>query len=48
VNDFCGADGGFPESIGEYTDIIIETARKFEAYSCGDLDAMAAEKLAAE
>jgi hypothetical protein len=48
VNDYCGADGSFPGSIAEYTEAIIETARKFEAYSCGDLDAAAAEKLAAE
>jgi hypothetical protein len=48
VSDFCGADGNFPGTIAEYTEVIIETARKFEAYSCGDLDAMAAEKLAAE
>jgi hypothetical protein len=48
VNDYCGAGGDFPETIEEYTQVIIETARKFEAYSCGDLDAMAAEKLAAE
>jgi hypothetical protein len=48
VNDYCGADGSFPGSIAEYTEAIIETARKFEAYSCGDLDAAAAEKLAQE
>jgi hypothetical protein len=48
VNDYCGADSTFPESLIEYADLIIEIARKFEAYSCGDLDAAAAEKLAAE
>jgi len=32
----------------DYADLIIEIARKFEAYSCGDLDAQAAEKMAAE
>jgi hypothetical protein len=48
VNDYCSADGSFPGTIAEYTEVIIETARKFEAYSCGDLDAAAAEKMAAE
>jgi len=31
----------------EVADEIIEMARKFEAYSCGDLDAQAAEKMVA-
>jgi hypothetical protein len=48
VSDFCGADGGYPESVNDYVAIIIEVARKFEAYSCGDIDALAAEKMAAE
>ena len=34
-------------TIQDYADLIIETARKFEAYSCGDLDAQAAEMMAA-
>jgi hypothetical protein len=32
----------------EYAETIIKIARKFEAYSCGDLDAQLAEKMAAE
>jgi hypothetical protein len=32
----------------EYADLIIEIARKFEAYSCGDLDAQAAEAMVKE
>jgi hypothetical protein len=28
-----------------YADLIIEIARKFEAYSCGDLDAAQAEEM---
>jgi hypothetical protein len=46
VCDFSGVDG--PEDLTTYADLIIEVARKFEAYSCGDLDAQAAEKMAAE
>jgi hypothetical protein len=46
VCDFSGAVG--VEDINDYADVIIEIARKFEAYSCGDLDAQAAEKMAAE
>lgn len=32
----------------DYADLIIEIARKFEAYSCGDLDAQAAEAMVKE
>jgi hypothetical protein len=35
-------------TIQDYAEIIIEIARKFEAYSCGDLDAQAAEAMVAE
>jgi hypothetical protein len=48
VNDYCGADSTFPESLIEYADLIIDIARKFEAYSCGDLDAQAAEAMVKE
>lgn len=37
-----------PGSIEEYANFVIEVARKFEAYSCGDLDLAAAEKIAAD
>jgi len=33
------------ETVQAYADLIIEVARKFEAYSCGDLDAQAAEAM---
>jgi hypothetical protein len=48
VNDYCGADSTFPDSLIEYADLIIDIARKFEAYSCGDLDAQAAEAMVKE
>ena len=35
-------------TVQDYAEIIIEIARKFEAYSCGDLDAQAAEAMVAE
>ena len=35
------------DTVLAYADLIIEIARKFEAYSCGDLDAQAAEMMAA-
>lgn len=35
-------------TIQDYAEIIVEIARKFEAYSCGDLDAQAAEAMVAE
>jgi hypothetical protein len=34
-----------PEGLEEYAELIISVARKFEAYSCGDLDAQAAEAM---
>lgn len=34
-------------SVDEYADLIIQVARKFEAYSCGDLDMQAAEAMVA-
>ena len=46
VCDFSGADA--PDDINVYADVIIEIARKFEAYSCGDLDAQAAEAMVKE
>jgi hypothetical protein len=45
VCDFSGADG--PEDIDSYAEMIIAVARKFEAYSCGDLDAAQAEAMVA-
>jgi hypothetical protein len=47
VGDFFDNTDNF-DSVQEYADLVIEIARKFEAYSCGDLDAQAAEKMAAE
>lgn len=35
-------------NIDEYADLIINMARKFEAYSCGDLDTAQAEAMVAE
>jgi hypothetical protein len=35
------------DDVQQYADLIIEIARKFEAYSCGDLDAQAAEAMVA-
>ena len=43
VCDFATVDG--PEDIDSYAEMIIAVARKFEAYSCGDLDAQAAEAM---
>jgi len=33
------------DTVQAYADLIIEIARKFEAYSCGDLDAAQAEEM---
>jgi hypothetical protein len=35
-------------TVQDYAEIIIKVARMFEAYSCGDLDAQAAEAMVAE
>jgi hypothetical protein len=34
-----------PDTLDEYADMIIQTARKFEAYSCGDIDQAVAESM---
>jgi hypothetical protein len=47
VCDFIATSDGL-DSVQEYADLIIEIARKFEAYSCGDLDAQAAEAMVKE
>jgi hypothetical protein len=47
VRDYLVSTDGF-DSVQDYADIIIEIARKFEAYSCGDLDAQAAEAMVKE
>jgi len=47
VCDYLDSNEGV-ETIQSYADLIIEIARKFEAYSCGDLDAQAAEAMVAE
>jgi hypothetical protein len=47
VGDFFDNTDNFA-SVQEYADLIIEIARKFEAYSCGDLDAQAAEAMVKE
>lgn len=46
VSDYMG-DPDSIQTIEEYADYIISVARKFEAYSCGDLDAQAAEAMVA-
>jgi hypothetical protein len=45
VQDFCSQAGEYPDDSTQYADLIIEVARKFEAYSCGDLDMQAAEAM---
>ena len=47
VGDFFDNTDNF-DSVQEYADLVIEIARKFEAYSCGDLDAQAAEAMVKE
>ena len=44
----CDYGGAELETIEEYAETIIKVARMFEAYSCGDLDAQAAEAMVAE
>ena len=34
-----------PDTLDEYADMIIQTARRFEAYSCGDIDQAVAESM---
>lgn len=46
VADFV-KDVNVIDSVDDYADLIIRVARKFEAYSCGDLDAQAAEAMVA-
>jgi hypothetical protein len=48
VSDYIGKDTSTAGNMEDYADFIIAMARKFEAYSCGDLDAQAAEKMVAE
>lgn len=47
VQDFCSQAGQYPDDSNMYADLIIEVARKFEAYSCGDLDMQMAESMVA-
>jgi len=44
VCDYFNDNEGI-NSVDEYADLIIQVARKFEAYSCGDLDMQAAEEM---
>ena len=44
VADFAAVTA---HDLSDYADLIITIARKFEAYSCGDLDAQAAEAMVA-
>ena len=46
VADFV-KDVNVIDSVDDYADLIIRVARKFEAYSCGDLDAAQAEAMVA-
>ena len=46
VSDYLD-DNDAVADMHQYADLIIEIARKFEAYSCGDLDAQAAEAMVA-
>jgi hypothetical protein len=41
----CDFTDSNPATLAEYAQEIIDIARMFEAYSCGDLDAAAAEEL---
>ncbi len=43
VNDFLASSDGMPDTLDEYADAIIQVARRFEAYSCGDIDLAVAE-----
>lgn len=45
VHDYLNGEDVTPGSIDEYSNLVIEVARKFEAYSCGDLDLAAAEQM---
>ena len=44
VCDYFDSNDGI-NTVDEYADLIIQVARKFEAYSCGDLDMQAAEAM---
>ena len=44
VCDYFDSNDGI-NTVDEYADLIIQVARKFEAYSCGDLDMQAAEEM---
>jgi hypothetical protein len=44
VCDYFDSNDGI-NSVDEYAELIIQVARKFEAYSCGDLDMQAAEEM---
>lgn len=46
VCDYFDSNDGI-DTVGDYADLIISVARKFEAYSCGDLDMEAAEAMVA-
>jgi len=46
VCDYFDSNDGI-DTVGDYADLIIQVARKFEAYSCGDLDMEAAEAMVA-
>lgn len=43
VNDFLSNRDDNVDTLYEYADMVIEVARKFEAYSCGDIDLAVAE-----
>jgi hypothetical protein len=45
VNDYLDDKDAVGDNVQQYADLIIEIARKFEAYSCGDLDMAAAEEM---
>ena len=44
VCDYFDSNDGI-NTVDEYAELIIQVARKFEAYSCGDLDMQAAEEM---
>jgi len=48
VADFMAKSDSDIGSMDEYAEFILTIARKFEAYSCGDLEAVAAEEMAKE
>lgn len=45
ADNYLRGEDSTPSNLDEYAEFIIQLARKFEAYSCGDLDLAAAEQM---